>query len=170
MPTCPACHNEIELYTNPCPHCGAGLNWPAPAPSPPPVPSSTKALEQYDRMMLQERIDRLVRDGYRVVSQTETTAQLVKPKVFSFGAALIALILGVFPLLIYLFVYAAESDRQLYLRLADGKVIETKSGGPNQAAQLLGTLLILLIVAGGCLILLYACGGTGGGLHNSTLR
>lgn len=59
---------------------------------------------------LQVQIDWYVKQGYRVVSQTDTAAQLVKPKVFSF--VWFVLMLGVF----YLPYYLAKRDKQVYLR------------------------------------------------------
>lgn len=63
-----------------------------------------------------------VRQGFRVVSQTESSAQLVKPKVFSFVWALLwFLLLGV-GLVVYLLYYAAKKDKTVYLTSAGGCV------------------------------------------------
>lgn len=71
---------------------------------------------------LQVHIDWYVRQGYRVQSQTETSAQLVKPKAFSFVWALFWFLgLGV-GVLIYLFYYAAKRDKTVYLSVTDGVV------------------------------------------------
>jgi len=60
-----------------------------------------------------------VKQGYRVVSQSETHAQLVKPKQFSFvWAFLWFLCLGV-GLIVYLLYYAAKKDQQVYLTAPD---------------------------------------------------
>jgi uncharacterized membrane protein len=71
---------------------------------------------------LQAHIDWYVQQGYRVVSQTEASAQLVKPKAFSFVWALLwFLLLGV-GLIVYLLYYASKRDKTVYLTVADGAV------------------------------------------------
>lgn len=76
------------------------------------------------RAILQGVIAKFVRQGYRVVSQTDTTAQLVRPKRFSLlWAALWFLFFGI-GLLVYLIYYMAKRDSQIYLGVdAYGKVI-----------------------------------------------
>ena len=64
---------------------------------------------------LRLEIDRLVQDGYRVVSETEFSAQLVKPKAFSFGWALIWFLFFGIGVLIYIFYYMAKKDAVVYL-------------------------------------------------------
>jgi len=67
--------------------------------------------------ILQQEINKYVRRGFRVVSQTSTTAQLVKPKKFSFlWAALWLLVFGV-GIFIYLLYYAAKRDKQVYIEV-----------------------------------------------------
>jgi len=58
---------------------------------------------------LQAEINQYVRKGYQVVSQTETTAQLVKPKRFSL--VWFFLFFGIF----YLPYYIAKRDKTVYL-------------------------------------------------------
>jgi hypothetical protein len=75
---------------------------------------------------LRAEIDRLIRDGYRVVSETETSAQLVKPKAFSFIWALIWFLLLGFGVLIYIFYYMAKKDTVVYLTTGpDGSIQQT---------------------------------------------
>lgn len=74
--------------------------------------------------MLQERINHYVAKGYRVVSQTETSAQLVRPKTFSFVWAFLWFLLFGVGLLVYILYYATKKDRALYLYVEDGKVKE----------------------------------------------
>jgi hypothetical protein len=72
---------------------------------------------------LQKEINRYVNQGYRVVSQTETTAQLIRPKQFScLFASLWFLLFGV-GLLFYLFYYWSKKDDTIYLQLVNGRVI-----------------------------------------------
>lgn len=65
-----------------------------------------------------------IKRGYRVASRTETTAQLVKPKKFSFlWAVLWTLAFGV-GLVFYLFYYAAKRDKVVYLEVDErGRVL-----------------------------------------------
>jgi len=69
------------------------------------------------REILQRTINTFVSSGYRVVSQTDTTAQLIKPKQFScLWATLWFLFFGI-GILIYLFYYASKRDEQTYLKV-----------------------------------------------------
>lgn len=69
---------------------------------------------------LRDRIAQWVTKGYRVVSETPTSAQLVKPKKFN-AAEFIAM-----P--IYLIEYFGQKERTVYLSVADdGTVNETGS-------------------------------------------
>lgn len=75
------------------------------------------------RVILEQRLQGYAKDGYRVLSQADTTAQLMKPKRFNFILALILLCLGGFPLIIYIFWYLAAKDQTMYLTVeVDGKV------------------------------------------------
>ena len=75
------------------------------------------------REILQKEVTGYVRRGFRVVSQTDTTAQLVKSKSFSFFWAFIWLLaLGV-GLIVYLLYYWSKRDEQVYLEVnEDGHV------------------------------------------------
>lgn len=65
---------------------------------------------------LEDRIQYYVRRGYRVVNRTETTAQLLRPKTFSFVWASFWFIFGLgFGIFFYLFYYLAKQDSTLYL-------------------------------------------------------
>jgi hypothetical protein len=69
-----------------------------------------KALDTAEqRAVLQREIHRFIQQGYRVVSQTDTTAQLVKPKRFSL--LWFFLLLGLFYIPFYLF----ARDKTVYL-------------------------------------------------------
>lgn len=79
-------------------------------------PPTVWTLEQR-RALLQREILRYVRQGYRVVSQTDTAAQLVKPKRFSLLWFFI--LLGILYVPFYLF----ARDRQAYLEVdANGRI------------------------------------------------
>lgn len=74
---------------------------------------------------LQSHVDWYVRQGYRVISQTETSAQLVKPKEFSFlWAFLWFLVLGI-GVVVYVFYYMAKKDKTIYLTVEGGIVRST---------------------------------------------
>jgi len=76
---------------------------------------------------LQARINHYLGQGYRVVSQTDTTAQLVKPKTFSCLFAVILFVLMVLPFIIYLLYYMSKKDEVVYLSVDDyGKVSERR--------------------------------------------
>ncbi len=76
-----------------------------------------------DREALQAQINEYARKGYIVQSQTETSAQLVKPKVFSFVWALLwFLLLGV-GVLVYIFYYMSKNDQTVYLYVENGQVL-----------------------------------------------
>ncbi len=73
--------------------------------------------------ILQAEINRYVKKGYRVTSQTARSAQLVKPKKFSIIWAMVWLLLVVLPFVIYLIYYTAKRDQQLYLTVDEqGKI------------------------------------------------
>jgi len=66
-----------------------------------------------------------VNQGYRVVSQTDSSAQLVKPKEFSFiWAFLWFLLLGI-GVVVYLFYYASKKDKSVYLTVTNGIVSDS---------------------------------------------
>ncbi len=79
------------------------------------------------RVKLQREIDSYIKKGFRVISQTETTAQLLKPKKFSFlWAILCTFVLGI-GLLIYLIYYWAKRDETVYLEVTpEGKVMHRR--------------------------------------------
>lgn len=70
---------------------------------------------------LRDRIAHWIAQGYRVISETPTSAQLVRPRRFN-AAEFIAM-----PL--YLLEYLGQRDREVYLSVEpDGTVAETGSG------------------------------------------
>ena len=94
----------------------------------PTASAGTIASPETRRAALQQRISQYVRRQYRVVSQTDYTAQLVKPKRFSFIWAVIWLLLAVFPFLLYVGYHVfLKRESQVYLTVDDqGRVHETK--------------------------------------------
>ncbi len=73
---------------------------------------------------LQEYINWYVSQGYEVVSQTETSAQLVRPKQLSFVWALLWTLVALVGFLVYIFYHLAiKKEKTVYLTIgADGKV------------------------------------------------
>ncbi len=85
-----------------------------------PVGSSAPAA----REILQQAIAGYVRSGFQVLSQTDYSAQLVKPKKFGCVVFAVLLILGVLPGLIYIGYYAAKRDQSVYLQVdSSGRLI-----------------------------------------------
>jgi hypothetical protein len=76
--------------------------------------------------LLQNVIASYVGQGYRVISQTQETAQLVRPKRFSWILAIILLLIYVLPFLLYLLYYAVQKDESIYIMLTEnGKLSVT---------------------------------------------
>ncbi len=80
-----------------------------------------------DSELLSAEIARRTGQGWMLVSQTGTEAQMRKPKQFSFVWAFLWLLLFIFGLLVYLIYYMAKKDELVYLRAQDGVVRVTKS-------------------------------------------
>lgn len=78
------------------------------------------------RVILQREVERLVKRGYRVTSQTDTTAQLVKPKRFSLFWAIFWFCFLIVGLIGYLLFYAAARDEQVYIVVDDYGRVQRK--------------------------------------------
>lgn len=86
--------------------------------------SSTEISLDARRTILQGHINRYLAQGFRVVSQTDTTAQLIKPKQFSCVIAALSLLLVGIGFLIYVFWYWASKDQTVYIQVDPfGRVI-----------------------------------------------
>jgi hypothetical protein len=69
-----------------------------------------------------------VQRGFRVVNQTPTSVQLVRPKKFSFLWAVAWFFLCGFGVLVYIFYYMGKRDSQIYLSVDQwGRLNETAS-------------------------------------------
>jgi hypothetical protein len=80
-------------------------------------PASTRGLSiEQRREILQREIHKYLRRGYRVISQTDTTAQLVKPKEFSCLWFLINMLLLI-GWIFYLAWYWSKRDTQVYIEV-----------------------------------------------------
>ena len=81
------------------------------------------------RDILDQEIAKYVGYGFRVVSHTDTTVQLVRPKEFSVIVALACfLMLGV-GLFLYLLFYLAEKDATVYLQVTSSGEITGHATG-----------------------------------------
>jgi hypothetical protein len=67
------------------------------------------------RAILRAEIEKAARKGWRVVSQTDAAAQLVKPREFSATWAFLWFLACGVGLVVYLLYYAGKRDQQLYL-------------------------------------------------------
>ena len=79
------------------------------------------------RTILDREIKRYIKRGFRVINRTDTTAQLVKPKKFSFLWALLWFLLFGIGLIVYLLYYAGKKDEPVYLEVNErGRIKRTK--------------------------------------------
>lgn len=79
------------------------------------------------KAILDREVVKYVKRGYRVQSRTDTEAQLVRPKRFSFFWAFLWFLLIVVGLLVYLLYYASKKDETVYLQVDElGRVKRTK--------------------------------------------
>jgi hypothetical protein len=93
---------------------------------------------QDQRRLIQIHINKLLPYGYRVVSQTDTTAQLVKPKRFNVigciaGCILLGFIAGIYGIVgvlaVYLVFYLGASDANVYLQTKDDGTVSRSTSG-----------------------------------------
>jgi hypothetical protein len=94
--------------------------------------SSPRELSLPERkQILQNEMRRWLRFGYRVMSQTDTTAQMVRPHQFSFLLALI-LVFTLIGFVIYLLWYLTRRDESAFLEVTEtGEIL--KDGRPWNA-------------------------------------
>jgi hypothetical protein len=77
------------------------------------------------RAALQGQIAHYMKSGYRVMSQTDTTAQLVRPKKFSLLIFVILLICAVFPAIVYIAYYVSKKDKTVYVAVDEWGNVST---------------------------------------------
>ena len=90
-----------------------------------PSPSRGLSIEQR-REILQREINKYIRQGYRVINQTDTTAQLVRPKRFSCLWATFWLFMLIVGLLVYIFYYMSKRDEQIYILVDEYGRVQTR--------------------------------------------
>jgi len=85
------------------------------------------------RAVLQSKLMDASRDGWRITSQTDTTAQLYKPKSFNWAVAVVGGVLtaGILTLL-YLVEYGMKKDQTAFIEVDEqGQLKVTKSAKPR---------------------------------------
>jgi hypothetical protein len=100
------------------------------------------------RRQLQHEIRRYVAEGYRVLSQSDSSAQLVKPKKFRFGLALVLLFTAI-GFLVYLIWFLSRRERAVYIEVSpSGQVLVNgylPSGIASNSRGLLKPILLTLL-------------------------
>lgn len=81
--------------------------------------SNIRYVDVNEPEQMQMEITRLVSAGYTVANQSNRSVTLVKRKQFSVPILIIGFLLCVIPLLVYLIVYAFQSDQIVEIRLLD---------------------------------------------------
>jgi len=86
--------------------------------------------------VLENTIAFYVQQGYRVSSQTENTAQLVKPKKFDLFCAVFLFLILIFPFILYLLYYLAQDDKTIYIFIDDmGMISITDEKGQKRKVE-----------------------------------
>ena len=116
---CADCGYENSPHRTTCKKCHVNLEEAQYKASQATLTGERLSIEERSEILGRE-INRYVRQGYRVVSRTDTTAQLVKPKEFSLFWAIIGF------LFLYLLYYLSKKDETLYLEvLPNGQIAKT---------------------------------------------
>ncbi len=104
------------------------------------VNEETKEIK-IQKEILKENIVYYIKKGYRLVTEDESSAQLVKPKSYNVLLIILFFILGILPGIIYLLIV---KDRQAFLTVDPSGIINTiKRGG----APIFGIIVLLTILA-----------------------
>jgi hypothetical protein len=98
------------------------------------IPESQRPSEVTSKAALGQRtltgaIAFLTSHGYRVLSQTDQSAQLVKPKQFSFLWCVLGCVLFLPLGVLYVIYYLAKQDTTVYLWMEDGVLKSRAAGG-----------------------------------------
>jgi len=99
--------------------------------------------------ILDERIFRYAKGGYRVVHRDDNSVQLLRPKTFSFLWALVWFFIGLGTgFFLYLFYYLAKKDKIVYIEVADsGLMREAPSGGVSVLGWILLSVMFLFFLS-----------------------
>jgi hypothetical protein len=82
---------------------------------------------------MDQAITSYITQGFMVVNKTATSVTLVKRKQFSVLWAVIGFVVCVLPLLIYLIVYAAQSDQVVEIVVVGGALTKGGSASRNES-------------------------------------
>lgn len=80
--------------------------------------TASMALQVHSQQEMESAIQGYVAQGFNIASRTPTSVTMVKRKEFSVLWAVIGFLVCLLPLLIYLIVYAAQSDQMVTITLA----------------------------------------------------
>lgn len=70
--------------------------------------------------------------GYRMITQTESSIQMVKPKKFSWFWGIVLFLLGIFPFIIYLIIYLSKDEEAVNLLFSQEKLTITNHKGNHK--------------------------------------
>lgn len=90
--------------------------------------SNFRYAEVASHEQMQVEINRLIMMGYVVANQGPQSVTMIKRKEFSIPMLVIGLVLCLLPLLVYLIVYACQSDEVVEIRLVDPAQIQNTRG------------------------------------------
>jgi hypothetical protein len=110
--------------------------------------------------ILDEEIGAYAQRGYRVVTRSATTAQLRKPKVFSFLWAFAWFLLFGVGLFVYVLYYAAKQDAAIYLSVSEAGEVEVAGALPGAHSSRRGQAVVVGIVVGLLVGLLWLAGNS----------
>jgi uncharacterized membrane protein SpoIIM required for sporulation len=81
------------------------------------VAASRRVVTVSSEAQLESTVNSYIAQGFTVQNRTTNTAVMYKAKVFSTLWAIVGLVLCVLPLLIYLIVYAVQTDQMIEITL-----------------------------------------------------
>jgi hypothetical protein len=117
--TCPQCGSEVRPGAKFCNHCGAPLAAGG-------VAARSGLSIQERKRILDQEVSKHVSNGWRVISQTDTTAQLTRQTPASCGLALLLAIFLIVPAILYLMLY--HGTESLYIEVDEAGNIKATPG------------------------------------------
>lgn len=107
-----------------------------------PVPGSPS----YRRAILQRQIDSYVRRGFMVVSQSDFTAQVRKPKQFScLWATLWFLFFGI-GIVVYLIYYTSKSDELVFITVSESGQVNYQGNNQINNKRMINSMGIFIVM------------------------